>query len=141
MSEKCPKKTAIAKRCIEAFAVGGFVEPRELAAAGERLVKWVADKYPGAVWQTEMHLTAPREGGGQWIGTVDLLLQLPDGRVVVIDHKSAPIRREHCASKAATFSGQLQSYREILATVGMEVAAMWIHFPFAGVIAKMVPDD
>ena len=95
----------------------------------------------GAVWHTETNLTSPREDGGQWIGTVDLLLKLSDGELVVIDHKSAPIRREHCAAKAATFSGQLQSYREILSTIGENVIATWIHFPLAGVMAELATSD
>jgi hypothetical protein len=60
--------------------------------------------------------------------------------VVVIDHKSAPIRREHCAKKAATYAGQLKSYREILQTQEIVVKATWIHFPLAGVMAEMRTD-
>jgi hypothetical protein len=135
------KKEAIAARCIAAFAVGGFLAPSDLVAAGDRFVAWLGSKYPGAVWHTETNLTSPREDGGQWTGTVDLLLQLPGGELVVIDHKSAPIRREHCAAKAATFSGQLRSYRESLHTMGETVIATWIHFPLAGVMAEMVSGD
>ena len=65
-----------------------------------------------------------------------LLLELPSGQLVVIDHKSAPIRREHCAVKAATFSAQLQAYREMLIRAGNEVASCWIHFPLAGIAAR-----
>ncbi len=135
------KKEAIGARCIAAFSVGGFVAPSDLVAAGDRFVAWVGSKYPGAMWHTETNLTSPREDGGQWTGTVDLFLQLPAGGLVVIDHKSTPIRREHCAAKAATFSGQLRSYQEILNTMGENVIATWIHFPLAGVMAEMVPGD
>jgi ATP-dependent exoDNAse (exonuclease V) beta subunit len=131
------KKEAIAARCIAAFSVGRLVAPSDLVAAGDRFIAWVESKYPGAVWHTETNLTSPREDGGQWTGTVDLLLQLPGGELVVIDHKSAPIRREHCAAKAAMYSGQLQSYREILHAIGNAVRATWIHFPLAGVMAQM----
>jgi ATP-dependent exoDNAse (exonuclease V) beta subunit len=69
-------------------------------------------------------------------GAIDLLLELQDGQVVVIDHKSTPIRRELCAAKAATFSGQLNAYREMMTRVDNEVDSCWSHFPLAGVVAR-----
>jgi hypothetical protein len=82
-------------------------------------------------------MTAPRKAGGQWFGTGDLLLQLPDGDVVIIDHKSAPIRREHCPAKAATFAPQIRAYCETVTTAGERVRSAFIHFPLAGVIAEL----
>jgi ATP-dependent exoDNAse (exonuclease V) beta subunit len=76
-------------------------------------------------------------GGGQWNGSIDLLLRLPDGRLVVLDHKSSAIRRDQCAAKAATYSGQLGAYREALAAQGLSVAETWIHFPLAGAVASL----
>jgi ATP-dependent exoDNAse (exonuclease V) beta subunit len=81
---------------------------------------------------------APRSAGGQWNGTLDLLLELTDGKVVIIDHKSAPIRREHCAAKASTFSGQLLAYKEMINSTERAVDSCWIHFPLAGVVAEPV---
>lgn len=132
------KRVSVAARCIAAFSVGGFILPTDLVDAGDRFVAWIRDKYPGATWHTETFVSSPREGGGQWTGSVDLLLQLPDGDVVVVDHKSAPIRREHCANKAATYAGQLSAYREILRAQGMTIKSAWIHFPLAGVMAEVV---
>lgn len=39
------------------------------------------------------------ESAKLWKRAIDLLLEFQDGRVVVIAHKSAPIRREHCAKR------------------------------------------
>ena len=63
------------------------------------------------------------------------LLELPGGAIVIIDHKSAPIRREHCGAKAATFAAQLDGYRETMTIAGYTDIATWIHFPLAGVMA------
>ena len=115
----------------------GFVDAGALVSAGERFIEWVQTRYPGAEWHTEVPVTAPRHAGGQWNGTIDLLLMLPDGSVVVIDHKSAPIQRRDCEAKAATFSGQLLSYRESLQVLEIDVHSCWIHFPFAGAVAEM----
>jgi ATP-dependent exoDNAse (exonuclease V) beta subunit len=128
-------KRAVATRCLAAFAVTGVFSPNVLVSAGDRFSKWVESTYPGARWHTEVPLTAPRTAGGQWRGAADLLLQLPRGSIVVIDHKSAPIRQSQCAAKAATFTHQLAAYREAIETTGERVTAMHIHFPLAGVIA------
>lgn len=131
------QKDIIATRCIANFSTSGLVEPRALVIAGDRFQNWVDAQFPAAVWHTEANITAPRTAGGQWCGTADLLLQLSDGQVIIVDHKSAPIRREHCAAKAATFAGQLLSYKEMLQTAKTPVQSMWIHFPLAGVVALL----
>lgn len=84
-----------------------------------------------------MPVTAPRTGGGQWNGVIELLLRLPSGEVVVVDHKSIPIRLEQCADKAARFAGQLAAYREALIAQELVVQATWIHFPLAAVMANV----
>lgn len=55
---------------------------------------------------------------------------------MIVDHKSAPIRREQCANKAAEYAGQLSAYEEILACSSHKVVDTWIHFPLAGVVAR-----
>jgi ATP-dependent exoDNAse (exonuclease V) beta subunit len=131
-------KEVIAERCLSAFSVTGILAPAVLVFSGERFRRWVEKNYPGAQWHVEIAASGPRAAGGDWNGTIDLVLQLPSGGVVVIDHKSAPLRRQHCATKAAQFSGQLTAYREVLTSTGETVDSEWIHFPLAGVVAKHV---
>ena len=101
------------------------------------MCEWAEENYPEARWYTEVKVTAPRSAGGQWSGAADLLLQLPDGDVVIVDHKSTPISREHCLAKAATFAMQLRAYQEVVTTAGEIVRSAYIHFPLAGVIAAL----
>jgi hypothetical protein len=68
---------------------------------------------------------------------MDLLLRLPDGKVVVIDRKCGPLRRDCLGAKAAEYQGQVQAYREILRAQGVEVQDAWIHFPLAGAMICM----
>ena len=82
-------------------------------------------------------MTVLRSAGRQWKGAVDLLLQLRDGDVVLVDHNTVPIRREHCQVKAAAFTGQLGAYREVVAAGGETVRSAYIHFPLAGVVAEL----
>jgi len=132
------RKEAVAERCLAAFAVSGRLAPIALVSSGDRFSAWVEIQYPGARWHTEIPITVPSQDGGQWNGTIDLLLALPDGGLVIIDHKSAPIRREHCEAKAATFVGQLAAYHAMVGDLGQSVQAVWIHFPLAGVVAEMM---
>ncbi|MFO1003534.1 MAG: hypothetical protein U0936_24640 [Planctomycetaceae bacterium] len=67
---------------------------------------------------------------------MDLILQLNATEIVVVDHKSAPIRRAHCAQKAAEFEGQLTAYSEILQGMGLTIRAALIHFPLAGTVVQ-----
>jgi ATP-dependent helicase/nuclease subunit A len=132
------EKEHVAERCLSAFSVTGILSPSILVSSGERFCQWVEKHYPGAQWHVETAASGPRAAGSNWSGTIDLLLQLPAGGVVVIDHKSAPIRREHCEAKAGQFTGQLAAYREVLTSAGETVESTWIHFPLAGVVAKQV---
>jgi len=129
-------KERVAERCLSAFSVTGILAPSVLVSSGERFRQWVEKNYPGAQWHVETAASGPRAAGGDWNGTIDLVLQLPSGGVVVIDHKSAPIRRQHCAAKATQFAEQLAAYREVLTSVGETVESEWIHFPLAGVVAS-----
>ncbi len=56
---------------------------------------------------------------------------------VVVDHKSAPIAREHCERKATQYTVQLLAYREALEANQEAVRATIIHFPLAGMIATV----
>ena len=130
------EKELVAERCLSAFSVTGILSPTDLVAAGERFRQWVEKEFPGAQWHVEVPASGARAAGGTWNGTIDLLLQLPDDKVVLIDHKSAPIPREKCAAKAQQFTGQLNAYQEVLSAAGETVESTWIHFPLAGVMAE-----
>ena len=131
-------KLVVAERSIVGFGITGKIIPQMLVAAGERFNKWVTDKFPGAKWLTEVPVSGPRSIGGNWRGAIDLVLVLTDGSVVVIDHKSAPIRRVHCEAKAQSYTGQLQAYEEVLTGQGETVSASFIHFPFAGTVVELM---
>ena len=103
---------------------------------GERFRQWVEQHYPETQWHVETTVSGPREAGGNWNGTIDLPLQLSSGAGGVIDHKNAPIRRQHCEAKAKQLTGQVDAYHEVLTATGETVESTWIHFPLAGAIAK-----
>jgi hypothetical protein len=125
----------VAIRCLRGFGVEALLMPGPLVDMGERFHAWVHTRYPGATWHTEVPLTAPRPEGGQWYGSADLVLRLPTGELVIVDHKCGPVRRDHMRAKAVGYAGQLLAYREALSAQEV-VKAVWVHFPLATGIAR-----
>jgi len=133
------RKLTVAEKCLVTFGVEGKLASSTLVEVGNRFVQWITSSFPDAKWKVEVPVTAGRAEGGTWNGALDLTLELPDGKLAVIDHKSAPIRRSHCESKALQYVGQLAAYEEALSGLGYTVDSTWIHFPLAGVVARMIP--
>jgi ATP-dependent helicase/nuclease subunit A len=129
--------TQVAERCVTSFGVSGIIPASVIVYAGKRFCSWVETSYPGANWHTELPVSSPRLSGGQWIGTIDLVLELLSGELVIIDHKSAPIRRTACEKKAEDYIGQICAYREVLQANSETVTTSWIHFPLAGALVKV----
>jgi hypothetical protein len=129
-------KEEVALRCLKTFEAESLIIPKALVACGVRLETWVRQK-GGGTWMTEVPVSAPRAAGGQWHGTIDLMIELEEGQVLLVDHKSRPIPAGMAAKAALEFAGQLNAYREILEQQGLSVMGSWIHFPMAGVMAMV----
>jgi ATP-dependent helicase/nuclease subunit A len=109
----------------------GVVEAEALVKAGKRFEAWVQQHMPGATWHAEVPVTGPRPEGGQWIGAIDLLLETPDG-LVVVDHKSADYAPEGWGEKALEHSGQIAAYAWL---AGAERG--YIHLPLGGGVVRV----
>lgn len=120
-----------ASDCLASFGMSGFLSAYDLVLTAKAFREWVSNQYLGAKWHVEVPLSSPRSAGGQWTGTADLILELPGGELVLVDHKSSPIRKEYCEKKAVSYFGQLTAYKEILETFGYQVKDIYIHFPLA----------
>jgi ATP-dependent helicase/nuclease subunit A len=128
-------KTDAASDCLTRWTMGGVVNPDDLVSAGQRLEEWVESRYPGSTWLTEVPVNAPRAAGGQWVGSIDLLLLTPSGNAVIVDHKSWQGEPGRLAAKAQEFAPQIAAYVEALEACGTTVEAGWLHFPLAGMMA------
>ena len=129
-------KKAVAQRCLEGFGVAGIMRAQSLVTAGERFEEWVNNRFKDAYWHVETSITSPRGKGGQWNGIIDLVLEAED-RLAIVDHKSSPIPMAICSDKARSFAGQLAGYREAMESQDRPVEEVWIHFPIAGVMARL----
>jgi ATP-dependent helicase/nuclease subunit A len=131
------RKDLVAARCLAAFGVSGAIAPQVVVQAGQRFFEWVNEKYPDACWRTEVKTIAKRAAGGNYRGTLDLVLEFPNRRAVLIDHKSAPIRRSACVAKTEEYLPQIDAYEEILLQQGFQVDSRWVHFPLAGAVVEV----
>ncbi|HSA22389.1 MAG TPA: hypothetical protein P5076_13125, partial [Myxococcota bacterium] len=123
-------RRAIARTLLDGHGLAS-VMPRDLLEAGDRLRRFVAGRWPGAVWRRELPLAMRLEGGSQMFGSCDLALELEAGWVV-IDHKGMKVRGEDeqtaAGEKAAGYGGQLRAYARMLqAATGKPVIGAWIH--------------
>lgn len=130
-------KVRVAARILEGFGLSGKVAPADLVTAGQRLEGFVAKRFPGARWLTEVPVSAPDGKGAQWDGSIDLLLELQDGSVAVLDHKSFFGKEAHVKERAAEHAGQLSAYSAALKGVGRKVNSVGLHLPLAGQAAFM----
>lgn len=126
------QRIAVARRCLDTMEAEAPIEPEELMAAGERLMQWISERFEDAELATEISVVAPRESGGRWTGEIDLLIELPDGELICIDHKAIPVGQGGWSSSAAKHVGQLRAYREALEALGYRVGGTWIHLPLGG---------
>jgi ATP-dependent helicase/nuclease subunit A len=133
------QRLARAHRILVASNLGSLLTAHALLRAGDQLRGWVDARWPGATWHREFPVTAAlaSPGGARRVqGTIDLLLEAPEG-VVLIDHKSFPGGQSQWGAKANEFAPQLAAYRHVLAAGGKRVVATYVHFPIGAGVAKL----
>jgi hypothetical protein len=120
----------IARRLLGASSLEALLAPEALVRAGDQLRAWVESRWPGATWHREIAVTASvstPQGTRRVQGTVDLLLETPEG-VVIIDHKSFPGGASQWAAKVEEFAPQLAAYAHVLRAAGKPVLGSFVHF-------------
>jgi ATP-dependent helicase/nuclease subunit A len=123
-----------ATRLLSAVDLLGVLAPEALLQAGDNLRTWIDARWPAATWQREVPIAAvvaSAAGNRRLAGTIDLLLELPEG-VVLIDHKSYPGAPSTWQAKAAEFAPQFAAYGEALRLAGKRVLEQWVSFAIGG---------
>jgi hypothetical protein len=138
------ERLARAVRILERASLEGHIAPDWLLSASDSLRAFLAARWPGAATEREVPITAflPTPHGRRRIdGVIDLLVET-ERDVVVIDHKSFPAWSAYAArDRARELATQLVAYGQALSLLGRRVASLWFHFPFAGLMVEVVPDE
>src|SRR5699024_1716675 len=93
-------------------------------------------EFPGAEQLTEQPITWWNEQDQVMEGWIDTLLRLPDGQIVLVDHKTYPGEdpvehvREH-------YLGQMSTYSQALAAAGARPSRILLHLPLRGEVLEV----
>ncbi|MGQ4535810.1 UvrD-helicase domain-containing protein [Dermabacteraceae bacterium P13264] len=115
---------------------GGFVSADVIVAAGERWQAFLAAQFPGARLETEVPLSWRRGDGSLMEGWIDALLTLPDGSLVVVDHKSYP-GEDPLQQVKNKYLGQLACYRQALTQTQDKPVTVLVHLPLRGLVIEV----
>jgi ATP-dependent helicase/nuclease subunit A len=131
------ERRAIAAGLLERWELEGKIAVEDTILASDRLIAWVNEKWPGAIWKREYPVLHRLASGSTLRGTADLILDTPEG-YVLIDHKSYPGSHDDALKKAASFAGQLSAYAHAVeAATGRSVNGCYIHLPVTGLVVEI----
>jgi len=129
------QRLELAQELIKQWGVETAIEVSEVVAVGQHLVEFLDRRYPGYKAFREWPMLLRNDKGQIMQGWIDLLLELPNG-YVIIDHKSYP--GPNPQEWAKKYAPQLEAYKEAVEkATGKPVIDMLIYLPVRGEILKM----
>jgi ATP-dependent exoDNAse (exonuclease V) beta subunit len=128
------KQLAMVDRLLKRWNVKGSTAPEDVIKANERFDSWLESSYPGAHYFREWPVTLYKNNYQRMEGWIDVLLELPEG-YVIIDHKTtSDTKRED----AKGYAPQLFAYKEAVeAATSKKVLATLVHLPVLGLVVAL----
>ena len=120
-----------AQRLLDRWGAASAVDAAVVVEAGDRMLAFFAEHYPGATVITEQSVAWRNADNQLMEGWIDLLLETPAGYVLV-DHKSYPGTDPvgHIKDK---YVGQMRGYADAIQSItGRPVVETLIHMPALG---------
>jgi hypothetical protein len=116
---------ARAMTMVERFAVKEWITPNQLLTMANQLWRALDARFPGHRRRTEVPMLHRLPTGTLMRGQLDLLLDLPDGGAVVVDHKTT------WDEDVVGYAGQLAAYRAAVVAAARHtgIVQTWIHLP------------
>ena len=119
-------------RILSGFDVLEHISAQDALRQTTALQTWIKARWPAARAIAEVPIEITRNDGQQMNGRIDLLLELPEGWVL-IDHKSSLLGAEKWPELATQYSGQLAAYAGAITQVTqLPVLEKWLYLPVAG---------
>lgn len=133
-------RDTVAARLLQSYGVIGAVAPTSLVRASDALRAFLDGRFPGAAWRREWPVRARIADRGHprlVQGEVDLLLERPDG-FVLVDHKSFPGNDRERDERVIAYSAQLGLYAFVLErALRKPLLASFINLPIRGEIVEL----
>jgi len=122
----------IATGLLQCWGVEQSITVSDLMASRDRLLTFIEENYSGAKILREWPVTLRNEEHQTMHGWIDMLLELPDG-YILIDHKS--YSGVDAEDHALQYAPQLLAYKEAIEKAGdKKVAALLLHMPVSGFV-------
>jgi ATP-dependent exoDNAse (exonuclease V) beta subunit len=113
-----------------------LLAPADVLTAADRLHAFLDSRFGGVRRFAEIPVHAA-DGTQIIVGRIDLLIELPDG-FVLIDHKSFPGTVDVEGERLSAFGGQMSLYARALERVtGRPCLEYWLHQPVAGRMTRV----
>lgn len=132
------ERISVAAGLLRRWGVDAALTAPDLVRLGRQLRVHLASRWPAAELLSEVPLTYRLPSTTLVFGTVDLMLRLESG-VVLIDHKCIVASQADAREMACAYAGQLACYAAGIAEAGsLPVLATLIHLPFSGELLAIV---
>jgi ATP-dependent exoDNAse (exonuclease V) beta subunit len=117
---------------LAGFGVGDALSASEVKVQTAALHSWVRSRWPEGRVRAEVAVTCGNGDGQILQGWIDLLVETPEG-FVVIDHKSSMGSASRLQEIAEAYSGQLDAYASAVeAATAKKVLEKWLFLPVIG---------
>lgn len=129
------EREELAKKILNNWGVETAVNPSELVTAGQRLVSFMDQRYTQYTTFKEWPMTLRNDKGQLIQGWIDLLLETPNG-YIIIDHKCYP--GQDSEERVKKYGPQLSAYKEAVEkATGRPVIDILLHLPVSGLILRL----
>lgn len=128
----CPITESEVGDILTGFKVGDAVLASAVLGQIHAFHAWIKQRWPNYTPMAEAFATQRMENGQLLNGRIDLLLDTPEG-YVLIDHKSAPLAMDKWDGLVEEYGGQLAAYVQAVEQLtNWKVVERWLFLPVAG---------
>jgi ATP-dependent exoDNAse (exonuclease V) beta subunit len=121
-----------AESILAAFGLEGALTASVLVQKIAVVDDWLRGRWPDCRRLAEVPIEAVLPNGQVLLGRIDLLIESPDGWVLM-DYKASPLPSSRWAELATEYGGQLAAYAEAVSlATGRTVRESWLVLPVAG---------
>lgn len=125
------------ERVLRRHGVAGSADPFRLVAFVIALRAWLGATWPEGAIHAELAIRIRDDGGRVARGQIDLLIDLPDARVI-LDHKSGVVQERISAETLAAYAGQLTGYATALQQLDAKHSTLtYVVLPVIGSVMRL----
>ena len=122
-----------AERILDRWNAGTVLSAEVLVEIGRRWTEWIEATFPGAEVLTEQPIAWRNENDQVMEGWIDVLLKLPNGDHILVDHKTYP-GTDPIGHIRENYLGQLATYSRAIAPSVGRPSQVLVHMPLLSTV-------